>query len=278
MSNLSQLQSSLIVLSKTAGAAILHIYQAARQYPIQTKTNNTPLTQADLKANDILITGLKQLTPDIPILSEEGRQAPWAERCQWPEYWLIDPLDGTRQFINRSGEFTVNIALVEGHQVIFGLIYVPVTGECYYARPGGGAYRLDANGVEAQLQVRAWQQGKTVVLASHSAVEERTRRRFGHLGDFIMKPLSSSWKFCLLAAGQADLSPRFGATCEWDTAAGQCILEQAGGGIFNLQGQRLSYNTKESLLNPHFVALGDVAALHPLMPWGRWPELSAIPF
>ncbi|HVV69799.1 MAG TPA: 3'(2'),5'-bisphosphate nucleotidase CysQ [Gammaproteobacteria bacterium] len=276
MPNLSQLQNSLILLSKTAGAAILDIYQAARQYSIQTKTDNTPLTQADLKANDILIAGLKQLTPDIPILSEEGKQTPWAERQYWQQYWLIDPLDGTRQFIKHSGEFTVNIALVKEHQVVLGLIYVPVTGECYYAAQDRGAYKLDAKGMETRLQVRAWQRGKTLVLASHSAVEERTRRRFGHLGDFTIRPLSSSWKFCLLAEGQGDFCPRFGATCEWDTAAGQCILEQARGGIFNLEGERLSYNTKESLLNPYFVAIGDVAALHPLMPWGKWPVLPAI--
>ncbi len=271
-----RLQPDLIILAKNAGAAILHIYEVSRQFDIQTKPDHSPLTQADLMANDILLAGLKKLTPDIPILSEEGLQTPWAERQRWPIYWLIDPLDGTRQFIQHSGEFTVNIALVQAHQVIFGLIYVPVTGECYYASHETGAYKQDAAGIETALHVRTWQPEATIILASQAAREERMQPRFGHLGHYTLTKMSSSWKFCLLAEGKADICPRFGDTCEWDTAAGQCILEQAGGGIFNLQGELLSYNTRASTLNPHFIALGDVAALHPQMLWGEWPELPPI--
>lgn len=256
--NLSNLKQPLIDLAKKAGEAILEIYEKSRQYPIQTKADHSPLTQADLMANEILQQGLKALTPDFPILSEEGVGIPWEERQKWTTYWLIDPLDGTRQFINHSGEFTVNIALIHHHQPVIGLLYVPVTEEVYYACEGwGGAYKQDAAHQVIPLQVRPWSLGETIILTSTVVSQDRVKAMFGHLGAYTQITLSSAWKFGWVAEGKADLSPRLGNTSEWDTAAGQCILELAGGALVDLQGEPLRYNTRESVINPHFIALGD---------------------
>jgi 3'(2'), 5'-bisphosphate nucleotidase len=257
MIHLPPLIEPLITLAQKACDAILTI----KIFTIQTKADNSPLTQADLIANELLVKGLQELTPNIPILSEEGGHPDWEERQTWRTYWLLDPLDGTRPFIEGSDEFTVNIALMHNHQPIFGLVAPPVTRQCYYAYKNGGAYKIEANGERQRLNVRPWQPGHTVILASHGAKEDTIKERFGHLGDYTAQKMSSSWKFCLLAEGKADISPRFGDTSEWDTAAGHCILKEAGGDILDLAGEPLCYNTKPSLLNPHFIALGDIEGL-----------------
>lgn len=260
---LPDLQLALIALARTAGAAILDIYQVSRQYPVHIKSDHSPLTQADLIAHEILYTGLHALTPNIPILSEEGINIPWEERQQWDYYWLIDPLDGTRQFICHNGEFTVNIALIHQHNVIIGLLHVPITQETYYAdAQAHTSIKITSHEEVTPLQVRRWQPQKTLVLTSHGAHEQRIIDTFSHLGTLQQLKMSSAWKFGQLAEGKADISPRFGDTAEWDTAAGQCILEQAGGALVDLQGQPLRYNCKDSLINPHFIALGDKAQLY----------------
>jgi 3'(2'), 5'-bisphosphate nucleotidase len=263
----TDLQLPLIQLAKQAGKAILDIYQQAHVTSI-IKIDHSPVTQADLLANTIIQQGLRQLTPNIPILSEEETPPSWEERQNWTYHWLVDPLDGTRQFIQHSHEFTVNIALIENHLPKIGLIYVPVTGECYYAEAKKMAIKLDAAGKITPLHTRVWQPDHTVMLTSHGAHIERLIKIFDYLGEFTQNKIASAWKFGLLAEGKGDISPRFGDTCEWDTAAGQCILEQAGGGIFNLSGQRLQYNTQPSLLNPHFIALGDYTAIYKII----WPS------
>jgi len=270
MQTIPDLLQPIISLAKNASEAILTIYQHHQQYQIQTKSDHSPVTQADLLAHKILIEGLSCLTPHIPILSEESLEIPWEVRQQWQTYWLIDPLDGTRQFIEHSGEFTVNIALIENHLPIFGLIYVPITEECYYAFPEAGAKKIDKQGQEQQISARTWQPNHTIILASRGANEKRLQERFGGLGEYSIVRKASAWKFCIVAEGQADISPRFGDTSEWDTAAGQCILEQAGGAILNLEGQPLRYNTRPSVLNPYFVALGDVESMYGKLPWGKW--------
>jgi 3'(2'), 5'-bisphosphate nucleotidase len=257
----STLIESLIKLAQTASDALLVLYEQHETLTVQTKADHSPLTRADLLANDILVTGLNQLTPDIPIISEESYFPKWEERKTWQTYWLLDPLDGTRPFITGSDEFTVNIALIHKHIPIFGLVAPPITQECYYAHNNAGAYKIEASGERKKLHVRPWQAGHTILLTSHGAKEIKIARNFKHLGDYTAKKMSSSWKFCLLAEGKADISPRFGDTSEWDTAAAHCILKEAGGDIFDLKGRPLRYNTKESLLNPHFIALGDVGAL-----------------
>lgn len=261
MLNLHTLEPSLIALAQTAAQAILTIYEQTKALKIHIKADDSPLTQADLIANRILIEGLQTLTPTIPILSEESQHPDWKIRKTWTTYWLLDPLDGTRPFISGKDEFTVNIALIHNHIPIFGLVAPPTTHECYYAYANIGAYKIQGNGDKKKLTVRPWQPEHTTILTSHGAKHAKIKERFGHLGHYTTQKMSSSWKFCLLAEGKADISPRFGDTSEWDTAAGHCILREAGGNIFDLQGKPLKYNTKKSLLNPHFIALGDVGAL-----------------
>ncbi len=261
--SLHKLQHPLIQLVQKAGKAILEIYTKNRDYLITTKADHSPLTQADLLANKILINGLQELTPNWPVLSEEGISIPWEQRRQWEQYWLIDPLDGTRQFIRHVDEFTVNVALIKNHQPIIGVLYVPVTQETYYAcHDWGGVFKLDAKENVTAIKTRVWRKDETVILTSQTACEEVIKSRFAHLGKCAHIKMSSSWKFAWLAEGKADISPRFGDTCEWDTAAGQCILELAGGALMDLQGNHLCYNARESLINPHFIALGDVTNLY----------------
>lgn len=261
--NLSLLKNPLIALVRQAGEAILEIYKKSHHYAVQMKADHSPLTQADLAAHDILMKGLQALTPGCPVLSEEGVNIPWRERQTWTHYWLIDPLDGTRQFIKQSGEFTVNVALIQNNQPIVGLLHVPVTGETYYGSTAwGGAYKRDAKNQDKQLSVRLWHAGETTtILTSEAAHSDGIQALFGHLGALRHIKMSSALKFAVLAEGEADISPRLGDTSEWDTAAGQCILELAGGALVDLEGRPLRYNTHESLLNPHFIALGDTAQL-----------------
>jgi 3'(2'), 5'-bisphosphate nucleotidase len=261
MSDLQNLQQPIIELARNAAQAILTIYEQSKTLKVHTKSDDSPLTKADLIANKILTEGLQQLTPEIPTLSEESHHPDWQTRKTWQTYWLLDPLDGTRPFIAGEDEFTVNIALIHNHTPIFGLVLPPTTGECYYAYADIGAYKIAANGNKKKLSVRPWQPEQTILLTSHGAKKHKIEERFGHLGNYKAIKMSSSWKFCLLAEGKADISPRLGDTSEWDTAAGHCILREAGGNIFDLQGKPLTYNSKQSLLNPHFVAIGDVRAL-----------------
>lgn len=248
-------------IAQQAGEDILEIYRSSRQYKVQVKSDNSPLTQADLLANERIQTELKKLTPNIPILSEESGQPSFQERQTWKYYWCVDPLDGTREFIRHSGEFTVNIALIHEHIPVLGIIYVPVTGDLYYACSGQRAIKRDEQG-DLILHVNKWRPDHTLILTSQGVDETRLQQRLNHfLVNYQLRKMSSAWKIGLIAEGKADLYPRMGDTYEWDTAAGQCILEQAGGEIIDSNRQALRYNTKESLLNPHFIALGDHESL-----------------
>lgn len=262
MIDLTILQTSLITLAHTAAERILDLYGHDHALDIHRKPDYSPVTTADLAAHTIITQGLQQLTPTLPILSEEdARHAHWETRKNWQTYWLIDPLDGTRSFITNVAEFTVNIALIHNHTPILGCIVTPITHECYFASHKQGAYKITQTSDVQRLAIRPWQPGHTIILTSHGAEDDDIIRRFGHLGLHTMTKMSSSWKFCLLAEGKADLSPRLGDTSEWDTAAGHCILKEAGGDILDLQGNPLCYNTKPSLINPHFIALGDIHRL-----------------
>jgi len=251
-----QIIDELIALLKQASEGILDVYAHSHQFKVQAKADASPLTQADLVSHQILIDGLRKLTPDIPILSEEDSNIPFSTRSSWQRYWCVDPLDGTREFIRHSGEFVVNIALIENHLPVLGLIYAPVYEACYYARKGEGAFKVTDQKVK--IHSRSWQKNQTVILASRGMKEEKLKARIGHvLGQFELIPSGSAIKFCRIAEGIADFYPRFGDTCEWDTAAGQIILEEAGGALVDLSWQPLRYNMKDSLLNPHFLAVGD---------------------
>lgn len=239
-----------------AGRAIQEIYEGGFQ--VEQKNDHTPLTEADLAADRIIDQGLRELTPQLPVLTEESTAIPFAERTTWERYWLVDPLDGTREFINRSGEFTVNIALVEDHQPVLGIIYAPALGLYYYACRGQGAYKREATSEPKRLQVRHWDGGKvTLVCSSATHRGNYLQKLMDKLGDYDVVCLGSALKSCLVAEGKADLYARLGPTSEWDTAAAQCIVEEAGGHITDTRMQPLRYNTKESLLNPHFFVFGD---------------------
>jgi len=238
-----------------AGLKILEIYET--NFSVDEKDDRSPLTAADLAAHKTIITGLQTLTPDIPILSEESASIPYAERSSWDWYWLVDPLDGTREFVKRNGEFTVNIALIHAGEVALGVVYVPVKRETYYACRDGGAFRQEGDGEAQAITVRDLQPGPVIVAGSRSHRGDSLNRFLENLGEHEMISMGSALKSCLVAEGRADIYPRLGPTSEWDTAAAQCVVEEAGGKVTGLDMQPLRYNTKDSLLNPHFLVFGD---------------------
>jgi 3'(2'), 5'-bisphosphate nucleotidase len=262
----NSLLNNIVSIALEAGNAISEIYTLKLPLDIRVKKDNSPVTLADLTAHQIIATHLKQLTPTIPILSEEGDSFSFATRKNWQTFWLIDPLDGTREFINRSEMFTVNIALIHQGKPILGVIYVPLKNTLYYAASRIGAYKKVAEEAPTELKNRPWVMGDEIVLVT-------TRREIlTELNDFLVQYgnvkityRGSSLKFCLLAEGQADIYLRKKTIHEWDTAAGQCILEQAGGSVLDSNWQSLRYNTKPHLLNPPFIALGDSKHLLPLL-------------
>jgi 3'(2'), 5'-bisphosphate nucleotidase len=249
------LLDTVIALSIEAGHAIMAVY--AQDFSVVKKDDLSPLTEADMAAHHIIVAGLEKLTPELPVLSEESAALPFATRATWNRYWLVDPLDGTREFVKRNGEFTVNIALIENHQPVLGVVYVPVTGVCYYARKGRGAYKQNAGAAPHAIQVRLWNGGQLVVAGSQSHRSNDFDVFLANVGDCRVISIGSSLKSCLVAEGTVHIYPRLGLTSEWDTAAAQCVVEEAGGQLTDTALRPLRYNTKESLLNPSFLVFGD---------------------
>ncbi len=243
-------------IARAAGAAIMAVYRS--DFAVQTKADASPLTAADLAAQQVIMTALAQLDPVLPILSEEARALAWSERQHWSRYWLVDPLDGTREFVKRNGEFTVNIALIDDHEPVLGVVLAPVTGELYVAARGHGAWlQAQVAGDWRRISTRPLQQPSLVAGSrSHGGAQSELLQRLVGT-DYALLPLGSSLKFCLIARGAADVYLRLGLTSEWDTAAAQCVLEEAGGAVLDLSGQPFRYNRGESLLNPEFLAVGD---------------------
>lgn len=239
-----------------AGVAILEIYNSA-DFGVQIKADDSPLTKADIVAHNIIVEELTVLRPEVPILSEESINTPYETRKKWHKYWLVDPLDGTKEFINKNGEFTVNIALIEAGHPILSVVYVPVSDIAYTAAKGYGAFKKVA-GVRTQIHTHKPARNTPIVVASRSHMSEDVKKYLNELGEHKLTSMGSSLKFCLVAEGLADLYPRLGPTNEWDTAAAQCVVEQAGGRVVTLDNQTLLYNSKESLLNPCFMVYGDV--------------------
>ena len=256
------LREAVIALAHEAGDAILQVY--AQGFEVEHKADASPLTQADLASHRIISAGLRGLTPDWPVLSEEAADIDWATRRAWPTYWLVDPLDGTREFVKRNGEFTVNIALIHRHQPVFGVIQAPVGGALWHAAQGVGAFRRDGD-AEIALRTRRPASPPLRVAASRSHRDARTQAVLDRMGGPEVVGLGSSLKFCRIAEGGLDAYPRFGPTSEWDTAAAQCVLEAAGGALLAPDGRPFEYNRRESLLNGDFIALGD-----PALPWREW--------
>ncbi len=244
----------VVRLATDAGGRILKVY--ATDFEVQSKDDESPLTQADLASHEVLVAGLEELTPDIPILSEEDGMPDFEVRSQWQRYWLIDPLDGTKEFVNRNGEFTVNVALIVDHVPVFGVVHVPVLGTTYIGCEGVGAERRERNEAPVAIRVADSSGDQPRVVGSRSHRGSSLDHFLNALGEFEMKPMGSSLKFCVVAEGKADVYPRLGPTSEWDTAAAQAVVEQAGGKVVTTDGKRLSYNAKADILNPWFVVIG----------------------
>lgn len=254
---LKELVNPVCDIARQAGAEIMKIY--AEGFEIEEKKDHSPLTTADLASHNLIIEKLEKLTPDIPILSEESASIAFAERSSWKNYWLIDPLDGTREFIKRNGEFTVNIALITEHSSSLGVVYLPVKDISYYAARNLGAFKQEQNQSPEKIQSRtSTPTNKPTICGSRSHAGKSLQALQDKIGEFDLISMGSSIKMCLVAEGVADIYPRFGPTSEWDTAAAHCVVNEAGGVIVNTELQTLPYNTKDSLLNPSFLAIGDM--------------------
>ncbi|MGH8075845.1 MAG: 3'(2'),5'-bisphosphate nucleotidase CysQ [Lysobacter sp.] len=265
----ADLREGVIAIARDAAAAIMRIYDS--EFAVQHKDDNSPLTAADLAAHHCIVDGLARLTPDIPVLSEESaHEVSAAQRRRWPRLWVVDPLDGTREFVKRNGEFTVNIALAENGVAVFGVVQAPVTGDLWYGGSGLGAFRRDGD-EDVALHARIPALAPLRVAASRSHRDPRSEafiaRMARDMGEVEPLGLGSSLKFCRIAEGSMDVYPRFGPTNEWDTAAGQCVLEGAGGCVLDPKGRPLRYNLRDTVLNGDFIALGDGA-----LPWRAWME------
>jgi len=243
-------------LVDAACAAILEVY--AGSHEVEYKADDSPITRADRAAHDILSDGLRRLTPAVPVLSEESAAEQLYEvRRHWHEFWLVDPLDGTREFIKRNGEFTVNVALVRGHRAVLGVVAAPVLQLTYYGVDGLGAFVQQGTAASRPIHVRKPAADPLVIVGSRSHRGDSLDSVLARIGPHEMQPMGSSLKFCLVAEGKADFYPRLGPTSEWDTAAAQAVVEAAGGGVTTLDGTPLRYNERTTLLNPHFLAFGD---------------------
>ncbi len=251
----------ITALAGKAGDAILEVYSGT-DFGTTYKEGGSPLTRADTSANAVILEGLKRITPDIPILSEEVRAVPFEERRSWAKFWMVDPLDGTKEFIKRNDEFTVNIALIDHGSSVLGVVFAPALGVTYFGEKGsgGGAFKKGSGSPEP-ISVAGYGSGPVRVVASRSHGGEALRRFVSKIGPTRLVPMGSSLKLCLVADGTAHLYPRFGPTMEWDTAAAHAVVEAAGGLVTDLSGRPLKYN-KEDLLNPHFMATGV-----PAFPW-----------
>ncbi|MEZ5014907.1 MAG: 3'(2'),5'-bisphosphate nucleotidase CysQ [Chitinophagales bacterium] len=246
----------IIAIVEAAGKEIMHIY-ATDDFAVVDKSDNSPLTKADKAGNAVIVSALKEQFPDIPIISEENKLVPYAERKDWEYFWLVDPLDGTKEFIKKNGEFTVNIALIHNGYPEIGVVGIPAQDKVYYAVKGKGAFKKEADGNVHPIHVKEPEQDRIALIGSRShpspefdAYLQDMEKQFAQV-DFV--PAGSSLKFCLVAEGVADIYPRLGPTMEWDTAAGHAVVLEAGARVRVYEKENdLQYN-KENLLNPFFI-------------------------
>lgn len=244
-------KKEILSLVDKAAEAVLDIYKSVN-LGIKKKKDNSPITLADEASHHLLTAGLKKLYPDIPVISEEEKITPYNIRKNWPYFWLLDPLDGTKEFILKNGEFTINLALIEKDTPIIGIIAAPTKRLVYFAAKGGGAYKKEAEGSLCPIKAKN-QPGNTLVATrSRSHKNKREESILAKLGKTKTIHAGSALKFCLVAEGRADIYLRGGPTMEWDTAAGQCIAAEAGAKTYTLEGQPFLYN-KKSLLNPGLI-------------------------
>ncbi|MBN7771240.1 3'(2'),5'-bisphosphate nucleotidase CysQ [Marinobacter daepoensis] len=249
----SSILPDVINIADEASEKVLHIYQS--DFKVSYKEDRSPITAADLASHEIIVKGLRNLSRDIPILSEEGADVPWEERKKWRRFWLIDPIDGTRDFTQRTGEFTVNIAMIEDGEPVMGVVTAPALKEAFWGVKGEGAYSRDRTG--RVRRIRTAEPKETLrVVASKNHLNDETRAFIESLGAHETVQAGSSLKFCRIAEGHADIYPRMGPTSEWDTAAAHAILLAAGGKVQTPEGESLTYG-KENILNPYFIAAGN---------------------
>lgn len=256
--NLSQMRGLLSTatdIARSAGSEIVKIY--THGFEVARKSDKSPLTTADLASHDFILNALQRFTPEIPVLSEESKRIPFKTRAAWRCHWLVDPLDGTKEFIKRNDEFTVNIALIHETRSVLGVVYAPVKRVCYFACQGQGAYRQTADSSAMRIRTRGSSTERLIVVGSRSHANAQLGAFLDRLPSYEIIRMGSALKFCVVAEGSADLYPRFGPTSEWDTAAAHCIVEEAGACMTDLHRQALRYNIKESLENPAFVVCGD---------------------
>lgn len=257
--DLSHLLPSVIEVARSAGQLILEIYEK-KDYEEFTKSDDTPVTSADLAAHKLISKKLSELTPDIPVLSEEAADISLEKRAQWDRYWLVDPLDGTQEFIARSGDFATIIALIEHNKPVMGVVYAPVSGVSYYAYSGKGAWKIPDLNDSVKIKTHRHELPNQSIAMAISRRQDinRITSRMSSAWNYDLVPLgSAALKACLVAEGAVDCYLRLGPTGEWDTAATQCIVEEAGGRILSTQLEPLSYNERETLENPNFIVLGD---------------------
>lgn len=249
----SSMLPDVIKIADEASEKVLHIYQS--DFKVNYKEDHSPITAADIASHDIIVKGLRQISRDIPILSEEGAEIPWEERKKWRRFWLIDPIDGTKDFTQRTGEFTVNIAMIEDGEPVMGVVTAPALKEAFWGIKGEGAHMRDRTGRVHRIRVAEPKDALRVV-ASKNHLNEETRAFIEALGSHETVQAGSSLKFCRIAEGHADIYPRMGPTSEWDTAAAHAVLVAAGGKVQTPEGQPLVYG-KENILNPNFIAAGN---------------------
>ncbi len=264
--DLSHLLPDVISIARSAGQLILDIYEN-KSYESYTKSDETPVTSADLAAHKLVVERLSELTPDIPVLSEEAANISLTTRETWQRYWLVDPLDGTQEFIARSGDFATIIALVENNRPVMGVVYGPVSGVTYYAYSGKSAWKIPDMSESLRIETHKHElPGQSIAIAiSRRQDINRITNRLSSQWNYELVPLgSAALKACLVAEGAVDCYLRLGPTGEWDTAATQCIVEEAGGRILSTQLEPLSYNERDTLENPNFIVLGDAD-----LPWDK---------
>lgn len=259
--DLTELTLAVEKIAREAGGEIKRIYEQGK-FETFTKDDESPVTSADYAANEIIVSALQMLTPNIPIISEESDEEAIKDRRNWPQYWLIDPLDGTQEFVAGSGDFAVAIALVVNHMPTIGVIYAPIHDRCYFAIKGEGAFRRDSDGLSPIQVDKTTRETVRIAVSLRQAkalVESRLSESFCY--EYIAMG-SATLKACLVAQGGADVYMRIGPTGEWDTGAAQCIVAEAGGDIYDLSINRLTYNERDTLANPNFVVCGNLQ-----LPW-----------
>ena len=250
---LSSILQDVVKIADEASERVLAIYHS--DFKVDYKEDHSPVTAADMASHEIIMRGLRALSHDIPVMSEEGAAVPWEERQHWHRFWLVDPVDGTRDFTQRTGEFTVNIALIENGEPVMGVVTAPALNEAFWGLKGEGACKRDRTGRISRIHVAEPKEIKRVV-ASKNHLNKETLAFIDRLGPHELVQAGSSLKFCRIAEGHADIYPRLGPTNEWDTAAAHAVLAAAGGKVETLDGHPVRYG-KEDMLNPHFVAAGD---------------------